>query len=66
MFKKAMEKAFAKVIRETSHKEREENRVKKFTTYFIANEQAFQCAAIKSARTKFECNWFGIVVREAK
>jgi hypothetical protein len=38
MCKKAMEKASAKVIRETSQKEREENRVKKFATYFTTNE----------------------------
>jgi hypothetical protein len=36
-----MEKTSVKVIKETCHKEREENKVKKFTTYFITNEQAF-------------------------
>jgi hypothetical protein len=66
MCKKAMEKASEKIIRETCHKEREEKRVQKFTTYFTANEQAFQRPAIRSARAKFECNWFRIVVREAK
>jgi hypothetical protein len=41
MCKKAMEKASAKVIRETCHKEREENKVRKFTTYFTIDEHAF-------------------------
>ncbi len=38
MCKKVMEKADAKVIRETSYKAREENKVKKFITYFIIDE----------------------------
>jgi len=36
--KKAMEKVGAKVIRETRRKEREENMVRKFATYFTINE----------------------------
>jgi hypothetical protein len=41
--KKAMEKAIIEVIkektiRETCHKEKEENRVRKYGTYFNANE----------------------------
>jgi hypothetical protein len=39
MCKKVMEKVTAKVIRETSYKEREKNKVKKFTTYFTIHEQ---------------------------
>jgi len=38
MCKKAIEKAIVKVIRETHHKEKEENRVKKFATYFTIDE----------------------------
>jgi hypothetical protein len=41
MCKKAMEKATAKVIRETRYKEMEENNVKKSTTYFTTNKHAF-------------------------
>lgn len=41
MHKKAMEKEIIKVIKETCHKEREENMVKKFATYFIVDEHAF-------------------------
>jgi hypothetical protein len=48
-----MEKVVVKVIKETCCKEREENRVKKFANYFIANEWAFQCATTKSARIDF-------------
>jgi hypothetical protein len=40
MCKKAMEKAYAKVIRETCHNEREENKVRKLTTYFTTDEHA--------------------------
>ncbi len=39
--KKAMEKAGAKVIRETCHKEGEENKARIFATYFTINEHAF-------------------------
>jgi hypothetical protein len=62
MHKKNMEKASTKVIRETCHKEREENKVKKITTYFTA----FEHVAIRNARANFEYNWFGIVVREVR
>jgi len=41
MCKKDIKKASAKVIRETCHKEREENKVRKLITYFTANEHAF-------------------------
>ncbi len=34
MCKKVMAKATEKIIKETHHKEREENKVRKFTTYF--------------------------------
>jgi hypothetical protein len=40
MCKKVMEKATTKVIRETHHKEREENRVRKSTNYFTTDEWA--------------------------
>jgi hypothetical protein len=66
MCKKVMEKAFTKVIRKTCHKEREENKVKKFTTYFTIDEQASQHIATRSVRAYFEYNWFGIVVTETK
>jgi hypothetical protein len=39
MHKKAIEKATIKIIRETRCKEREENRVQKFATYFNVDEQ---------------------------
>jgi hypothetical protein len=39
MRKKVMEKAVAEVIKETHHKERENNRAKKSATYFNANER---------------------------
>jgi hypothetical protein len=38
MHKKAMEKVDVEVIRKTRCKEREENRVKKFATYFTIDE----------------------------
>jgi hypothetical protein len=56
MHKKAMEKVDVEVIRKTRCKEREENRVKKSTTYFIVNEQTLQCATTRSARVDFEYN----------
>ncbi len=40
VFKKAMKKATEEVIRETHRKEREENKVRKVATYFIANDWA--------------------------
>jgi hypothetical protein len=46
--KKAMEKAWAKVIRETCCKEKEENKVKKFATYFITDEHASQNVATRN------------------
>jgi len=64
--KKAMEKVGAKVIRETCHKKREENMVRKFATYFIINEQASHSAATKSAKVDFEYNWSTIVVKEVR
>ncbi len=64
MHKKAMEKATAYVITETCYKEREENKVKKFATHFIVDEQTFeQCAITKSARTNFEFNWFKKIIK---
>ncbi len=56
MHKKAMEKVATKVIRKTCCKEREENKVKNFATYFIVNEQALHHATTKSARVDFEYN----------
>jgi len=64
MHKKAMEKAIVNVIKETHHKEREENRVRKFANYFIAYEHTFQCATTKSARIEFEYNWYTTIVKE--
>jgi hypothetical protein len=64
MHKKAMEKAIVNVIKKTHHKEREENRVRKFANYFIAYEHAFQCATTRSARINFEYNWYTTIVRE--
>jgi len=66
MCKKVMEKATKEVIRETCSKEREENRVKKSTTYFTTNKQASQCATTKNATTYFECNSFTTIVKEAR
>jgi hypothetical protein len=40
MHKKVMEKAITKIIRETRHKEREENKVRKFATCFTVDEHA--------------------------
>ncbi len=39
MFKKAMEKAIEEVIKETHCKEREENKVEKFATYFTIDDR---------------------------
>ncbi len=61
-----MEKAIAKVIKETHCKEREENKVKKFATYFTTCEHAFQCVATRNARTYFEYNWSTTVVKETR
>jgi hypothetical protein len=55
--KKAMEKASVAIIGETCRKEREENKVRKFATYFTINEQACQNAATKNGRANFEYNW---------
>jgi hypothetical protein len=65
MCKKAMEKAIIKVIMETRHKEKEENRVKIFATYFPIDEHAFQCVATRSAKVDFEYNWSTTIVKEA-
>lgn len=46
--KKAMEKACAEVIRETCCKEKEENKVRKFVTYFTTDEHAFQNVTTKN------------------
>jgi hypothetical protein len=65
MHKKAMVKAIIKVIRETHYKEREENMVKKSTTYFIVDEQTSkQCATTRSVGIDFEYNWFTTVVKK--
>ncbi len=64
MHKKAMEKPAIEVIGETCRKEREENRVRKFTNYFIIDERTFQCVIIKNARVDFEYNWFVTIVKE--
>jgi hypothetical protein len=66
MCKKSMESAIAEVIRETCHKEREENKARKSTNYLIVDEHAFQHVVTRSARGDFEYNWSTIVVREAR
>ncbi len=48
----------------TRRKEREENMVRKFATYFIINEQASHSATTKSAKVDIEYNWSTIVVKE--
>ncbi len=50
---------------ETRHKEKEENRVKIFATYFPIDEHAFQCVATRSAKVDFEYNWSTTIVKEA-
>ncbi len=65
MCKKAMEKAIVEVIRETHHKEREENRAKTSTTCFNVDEWAFRCVATKSVKADFDYNWFATIVKEA-
>ncbi len=66
MCKRAMEKATEEVIREMHRKEREENKVRKFATYFIEDDWASYCVAIKSARANFEYNWSATIVREER
>jgi hypothetical protein len=56
MHKRAMEKAITKAIRETCHKEREENRVIKSTNYLITDERTSQCVVTRIARIDFEYN----------
>ncbi len=65
MCKNVMEKLVAKLIRETHHKEREENKVKKITNYFTIDDQASQCVIIRNAKEHFQYNWSTIIVREA-
>ncbi len=43
MCKKVMEKATKEVIGETHCKEKEENKVRKFATYFIVDDRASYC-----------------------
>jgi hypothetical protein len=63
MRKKVMEKAVVKAIRETHHKEREENRAKKFATCFNVDEWASRHVATRSVKADFDYNWYTTIVR---
>jgi hypothetical protein len=64
MHKKIMDKAIAKIIRETRHKEREENRVQNLQLVSLQMNMQSQYAATRSARTNFEYNWSTTIVKE--